>query len=755
MHAMASALLEWETIDADQIDDIMAGKPPRPPKDWTPASAKPGGGVPPVDAGQRAGSGLSAMLARSTRDGASAPFFMSDRADVWQTDPLRDRPRAAARDGHRQRHAGFVLRRRRGTRQPARRSPTASGCVARRRRHPRHRRRVDAGRARAGAASRKSSPACCRCSRRRCGSASRSRSTRRKRRGDARRARPRRRHRQRRRTRCERPGALDVVAAHPSCGVCLMHMQGEPRVDAGRAGATTTSSREVARVPARAAARLRGARGRRASASSLDPGIGFGKTPEHNLELLRAPARAARRWAFRCWSAGRASRRSAQLDRPAGRRARWQPAWRRRLLRGRARRAHRPRARRRRDGRRARGLAGALARAESRRPPRQSGRARHSMTQNATSAPTASAARSAARRSRPTSCCAWAMPSGRCCSAGRRTPDRADRQGHAHLRLHDRVRARGRLRLGRRRRAADRPAADARRRLPDAGAAPRPRRGHQRLAQPVRRQRHQVLLGARREAAGRVGARGRGGAGRAGRSGSAPPSSASARRIDDASGRYIEFCKSTFSNDLSLQGPEDRRRCRPRRGLSRRARRLPRARRRGRRDRLQPRRHQHQRRLRRDRAGGAGRRRRAERRRLRHRARRRRRPPADRRRARAASTTATNCSTCIVPTACRTGQAGAGRGRHADDQHRRRAGAARARRRRSSAPRSATATCSRSCSRAAGSSAAKAPGHLLALDKHTTGDGIVSALMVLQAVRRSRPVARRAARRRRRCSRRR
>jgi cell division protease FtsH len=35
MHAMANALLEWETIDADQIDDIMKGLPPRPPKDWT------------------------------------------------------------------------------------------------------------------------------------------------------------------------------------------------------------------------------------------------------------------------------------------------------------------------------------------------------------------------------------------------------------------------------------------------------------------------------------------------------------------------------------------------------------------------------------------------------------------------------------------------------------------------------------------------------------------------------------------------
>lgn len=32
MHKMAHALLEWETIDAEQIDDIMNGKDPRPPK---------------------------------------------------------------------------------------------------------------------------------------------------------------------------------------------------------------------------------------------------------------------------------------------------------------------------------------------------------------------------------------------------------------------------------------------------------------------------------------------------------------------------------------------------------------------------------------------------------------------------------------------------------------------------------------------------------------------------------------------------
>ena len=32
VEAMAKALLEWETLDSDQLDDIMEGKPPRPPK---------------------------------------------------------------------------------------------------------------------------------------------------------------------------------------------------------------------------------------------------------------------------------------------------------------------------------------------------------------------------------------------------------------------------------------------------------------------------------------------------------------------------------------------------------------------------------------------------------------------------------------------------------------------------------------------------------------------------------------------------
>jgi len=44
VEVMAKALLEWETIVADQIDDIVAGRPPRPPNDNSSDSR--GGGKP-------------------------------------------------------------------------------------------------------------------------------------------------------------------------------------------------------------------------------------------------------------------------------------------------------------------------------------------------------------------------------------------------------------------------------------------------------------------------------------------------------------------------------------------------------------------------------------------------------------------------------------------------------------------------------------------------------------------------------------
>src|SRR5690554_6286738 len=46
MEAMTAALLEWETIDAEQIDDIMAGRAPRPPKNYTPPSSDDSGSTP-------------------------------------------------------------------------------------------------------------------------------------------------------------------------------------------------------------------------------------------------------------------------------------------------------------------------------------------------------------------------------------------------------------------------------------------------------------------------------------------------------------------------------------------------------------------------------------------------------------------------------------------------------------------------------------------------------------------------------------
>lgn len=44
VEAMTEALMQWETIDRDQVLDIMAGRPPRPPQDRAPHSSPSGGG---------------------------------------------------------------------------------------------------------------------------------------------------------------------------------------------------------------------------------------------------------------------------------------------------------------------------------------------------------------------------------------------------------------------------------------------------------------------------------------------------------------------------------------------------------------------------------------------------------------------------------------------------------------------------------------------------------------------------------------
>ncbi|MBS0448440.1 MAG: dihydropteroate synthase [Proteobacteria bacterium] len=84
------------------------------------------------------------------------------------------------------------------------------------------------------------------------------------------------------------PGAVEAVADHPSCGICLMHMQGEPRT-MQQAPAYDDVVAEVGAFLALRGDLLR-QRGVGAERIVYDPGIGFGKTLEHNLALLRRQA---------------------------------------------------------------------------------------------------------------------------------------------------------------------------------------------------------------------------------------------------------------------------------------------------------------------------------------------------------------------------------------------------------------------------------------------------------------------------------
>lgn len=83
----------------------------------------------------------------------------------------------------------------------------------------------------------------------------------------------------------QRPGALDALATHPRAGVCLMHMQGEPH-SMQRAPAYDDVVLEVMAFLSQRAASARAA-GIAADRIVLDPGIGFGKSLGHNLELAR------------------------------------------------------------------------------------------------------------------------------------------------------------------------------------------------------------------------------------------------------------------------------------------------------------------------------------------------------------------------------------------------------------------------------------------------------------------------------------
>lgn len=84
------------------------------------------------------------------------------------------------------------------------------------------------------------------------------------------------------------PGALEVVAAHPGCGVCLMHMHQDPQTMQTR----TMTGDALTEVEAFLRERLNAVLSLGVSASRvvLDPGIGFGKTVAQNFQLLAGQA---------------------------------------------------------------------------------------------------------------------------------------------------------------------------------------------------------------------------------------------------------------------------------------------------------------------------------------------------------------------------------------------------------------------------------------------------------------------------------
>ena len=80
------------------------------------------------------------------------------------------------------------------------------------------------------------------------------------------------------------PGAQAVVASHPACGVCLMHMHRDPQtMQASPMDGDIVL--QVRRFLQESAESLR-AMGVQPGRIVLDPGVGFGKTVEQNFSLL-------------------------------------------------------------------------------------------------------------------------------------------------------------------------------------------------------------------------------------------------------------------------------------------------------------------------------------------------------------------------------------------------------------------------------------------------------------------------------------
>lgn len=81
------------------------------------------------------------------------------------------------------------------------------------------------------------------------------------------------------------PGAAELIARHTRCGVCLMHMRGDPANMQQQTDYTDVVA-EVRGFLAQRVADMQ-ALGVSTDRITLDPGIGFGKTPEQNIALLQ------------------------------------------------------------------------------------------------------------------------------------------------------------------------------------------------------------------------------------------------------------------------------------------------------------------------------------------------------------------------------------------------------------------------------------------------------------------------------------
>jgi dihydropteroate synthase len=79
--------------------------------------------------------------------------------------------------------------------------------------------------------------------------------------------------------------ALVEVVAEAGCYLCLMHMLGDPRTMQRNPVYEDVASEVAAFLEERLAFAV--AQGVREELVCLDPGIGFGKTPEHTFELIR------------------------------------------------------------------------------------------------------------------------------------------------------------------------------------------------------------------------------------------------------------------------------------------------------------------------------------------------------------------------------------------------------------------------------------------------------------------------------------